>query len=267
MSLAGLADGEIDLAEAALVIAAEEQPGLDLRPWLQRIDQMAAYLRPRLQGVQNDLDRLTALSEFLAHEAGLRGNHEDYYDPRNSYLNEVLDRGLGIPVSLAIVWIEVGRRVGVPLQGVGFPGHFLLRHARFPQILLDPFDGGRLLTQDDCRILLERVSGGRLELTADLLKPVGTRHMLLRLLGNLRAIYIHRGDLPRAIAVLDRMRLLDPEDPDVLRDRGLLRLQWGDLAGGIEDLEELLEIAPLDMDEDGLVTLVAETRRRLDMVH
>jgi regulator of sirC expression with transglutaminase-like and TPR domain len=101
----------------------------------------------------------------------------------------------------------------------------------------------------------------------DLLKPVGPRHMLLRLLGNLRAIYIHRGHLPGAIAVLDRMRLLDPEDPDVLRDRGLLRLQWGDLAGGIEDLEELLEIAPFGLDEEGLVSLVAETRRRLDMVH
>jgi regulator of sirC expression with transglutaminase-like and TPR domain len=267
VSLAGLSDGEIDLAEAALLIAAEEQPGLDPDLWLQRLDQMAAHLWPRLQGVHNELDRLTVLSDFLTREAGLRGNNEDYYDARNSYLNEVLDRGLGIPISLSILWIEVGRRVGIPLQGIGFPGHFLVRHARFPQILLDPFDEGRLLTQDDCRTLLERVSGGRMTFHPDLLKPVGPRHMLLRLLGNLRAIYIHRGHLPGAIAVLDRMRLLDPEDPDVLRDRGLLRLQWGDLAGGIEDLEELLEIAPFGLDEEGLVSLVAETRRRLDMVH
>ena len=149
--IARLPDEEIDLAEAALVIAAEDQPGLDPHPWLARLNELAARLRPRLEGVRDELDRLGLLSGFLASEVGLQGNDGDYYDPRNSYLNEVLDRGLGIPITMALVFMEIGRRWGSRSTAWGFPATSCSGTRSHPQIVLDPFHGGRVLTQDDCR--------------------------------------------------------------------------------------------------------------------
>lgn len=261
-AIAGLPDERIDLAEASLWIAAEEQPGLDPDLWLARLDEMAACLRPRLDGVGGDLDRVALLAGFLADEVGLRGNAEDYYDPRNSLLNEVLGRGLGIPITLALVYIEVGRRAGVPLDGIGFPGHFLLRHAHRPGLLFDPFDRGRLLTQDDCRGMLERLSGGSLAFDPRLLKVAGPRHILIRMLNNLRRIYLHRGEFLRTISVLDRVLLLDPDDVGARRDRGLLSLRWGDPAGGIGDLECYLVLEPEAPDHTAIEGLIKEAGAR-----
>jgi regulator of sirC expression with transglutaminase-like and TPR domain len=261
-AIAGLPDERIDLAAAALWIAAEEQPGLDPALWLARLDEMAAALRPRLDGVGGDLDRVALLAGFLADEVGLRGNAEDYYDPRNSLLNEVLGRGLGIPITLAVVYIEVGRRAGVPLDGVGFPGHFLLRHALRPGLLFDPFDRGRLLTEGDCRAKLERLSGGSLAFDRRLLKAAGPRHILIRMLNNLRRVYLHRGEFLRTIAALDRVLLLDPDDVGARRDRGLLSLRWGDPAGGIGDLERYLVLEPEAPDHAAIESLIQEAGTR-----
>jgi regulator of sirC expression with transglutaminase-like and TPR domain len=260
--IAGLPDEKIDLAEAALWIAAEEQPGLDPAPWLARLDEMADRLRPRLEPASCELDRVGALAGFLADEVGLRGNAEDYYDPRNSLLNEVLARGLGIPITLALVHMEVGRRAGVPLDGVGFPGHFLLRHSRRPRLLFDPFDRGRPLTEEDCRAMLDRLSGGALPFDARLLKPAGPRHILIRVLNNLRRIYLHRGETLRTIGALDRVLLLDPDDVGARRDRGLLSLRWGDPARGIEDLTCYLALEPEAPDREGIEGLIEEAGKR-----
>jgi regulator of sirC expression with transglutaminase-like and TPR domain len=267
VAIAHLSDREIDLAEAALVIAAEEQSGLDPRPWLRHLEGLAAHLLPRVQGARDEFERLERLTEFLFGEVGLRGNTEDYYDPRNSLLDQVLDRRLGIPITLAVVCIEVGRRVGVPLDGVGFPGHFLLRHTRHPQILLDPFEGGRLLTVEDCQEILKRVSGGRIEFEPRLLRPVGRRHILVRILNNLRGVYVERDELERALSVMDRILLLIPDDPDALRDRGLLALHWGDLPRGIADLERCLEVDPGTQDQEEVEAAIAQARRQLEMPH
>ena len=261
-AIAGLPDERIDLAEAALWIAAEEQPGLDPAPWLARLDEMADRLLPRLEGVRDHFDRVGLLSGYLAGEVGLRGNAEDYYDPRNSLLNEVLTRGLGIPITLALVYMEVGRRAGVPLDGVGFPGHFLLRHSLHPQLLFDPFKGGRPLTEDDCRSMLDRLSGGTLAFDARLLKPASPRHILVRVLNNLRRIYLHRGEFLRTISALDRVLLLDPDDVGARRDRGLLSLRWGDPARGIEDLECYLALEPEAPDHTAIESLIGEARGR-----
>lgn len=261
-AIAGLPDERIDLASAALWIAAEEQPGLDPALWLARLDEMAACLRPRLDGVGDDLERVARLAGFLADDVGLRGNAEDYYDPRNSLLNEVLGRGLGIPITLALVYMEVGRRAGVPLDGVGFPGHFLLRHAHRPGLLFDPFERGRLLTQEDCRGMLERLSGGTLPFDPRLLKVAGPRHILIRMLNNLRRVYLHRGEFLRTIAALDRVLLLDPDDVGARRDRGLLSLRWGDPAGGIGDLERYLALEPEAPDHAAIEGLIKEAGTR-----
>jgi regulator of sirC expression with transglutaminase-like and TPR domain len=262
-----LPENAIDLGEAALWIAAEEQPGLDPDPWLERLDELGAHLQPRLRGLRNELDRLALLTELLFREKGLRGNTDDFYDPRNSFLNEVLDRGLGIPISLAVVCMEVGRRAGVHLQGVGFPGHFLLRLARHPQILLDPFDGGRLLTAGDCEEMLEQMTRRKTDFDPRLLRPSGPRQILQRMLNNLRGIYINRGDFERTVAVLDRLLLLDPEDLAPLRDRGLLHVQWGDPAQGIGDLESYLAADAAIEDGEEVAEVLAEARRRIALVH
>ena len=265
--IARLPDERIELAEAALWIAAEEQPGLDPSPWLARLDELGLRLRPRLTGLDDDLDRVSELTSFLSDEVGLRGNFDDYYDPRNSFLNEVLDRGLGIPITLALVYMEVGRRAGVPLVGVGFPGHFLLRHTVHPQLLLDPFDGGRLLTTDDCRQMLEKLSGGTLPFEPRLLRPSSPRQILVRMLNNLRGIYLHRSEFLRVIGVLDRVLLLDPDDIGARRDRGLLTLKWEDPSRGIEDLERYLALEPEAPDHESIEALIAETHRKLQRVH
>jgi regulator of sirC expression with transglutaminase-like and TPR domain len=261
-ALAGLPDERIDLAEAALWIAAEEQPGLDPAPWLCRLDEMADRLRPRLERSSGDLDRVRALAAFLADEVGLRGNAEDYYDPRNSLLNEVLARGLGIPITLALVYMEVGRRAGVPLDGVGFPGHFLLRCSSSPRLLFDPFDHGRPLSEEDCKAMLDRLSGGTLPFDARLLRPAGPRHILVRMLNNLRRIYLHRGEMLRSIGALDRVLLLDPDDLGARRDRGLLSLRWGDPACGIADLERYLALEPEAPDHAAVEGLIVEAGKQ-----
>jgi len=142
IALTHLPDSAIDLGEAALWIAAEEQPGLDPEPWLERLDELGCRLEHRLRGARGELDRLSALTGLLFAEERLRGNAEDFYDPRNNLLNQVLERRLGIPLTLAVVCIEVGRRAGVLLEGVGFPGHFLLRLARHPQVCSTPSSRG-----------------------------------------------------------------------------------------------------------------------------
>jgi regulator of sirC expression with transglutaminase-like and TPR domain len=266
-AIAGLPDERIDLAEAALWIAAEEQPGVEPGPWLALLDDIAERLRPRLAGVADELDRVGLLSGFLSAEIGLRGNDEDYYDPRNSFLNEVLARGLGVPITLALVYIEVGRRAGVPLVGVGFPGHFLLRHSLYPQLLLDPFAGGRLLTEEDCRQMLEKLSGGSLPFDARLLRPSGPRQILIRMLNNLRGIYLNRNEPLKAIGALDRVVLLDPDDVGARRDRGLLSLRWGDPHRGIEDLERYLALEPEAPDAEAVEELLVEARRRVERVN
>jgi regulator of sirC expression with transglutaminase-like and TPR domain len=256
----------IDLGEAALLIAAEEQPGLDPEPWLERLDELGARLQPRVRGVRDELARLGFLTELLFVEEKLRGNADDFYDPRNSYLNEVLERRLGIPITLAVVCMEVGRRAGVLLEGVGFPGHFLLRLARHPQVLIDPFDGGRLLTAEDCKEMLDKMTRGQRDFEPRLLRPAGPRQILQRMLNNLRGIYLHRGDVERTVAVLDRLLLLDPDDPTPLRDRGLLHVQWGDPEQGIADLESYLETDGAE-DAGPVNEVLAEARRRMSLVH
>jgi regulator of sirC expression with transglutaminase-like and TPR domain len=194
---------ELPLDEAALLIAAHAYPGLDVEGQRRRLDDLAAACpEPTLDG----------LVAHLYDGLGFEGNARDYYDPRNSYLNDVLDRRCGIPISLAVVAMEVGRRVGVELWGVGMPGHFLLLHPGEPRTYLDPFAGGRRLDEDDCRARLEEVQGGTAQWDPSYLDPVGPRTVLARMLANLRTVHVARrrfGDAEWAI----RLRLAIPGVP------------------------------------------------------
>jgi len=265
-ALVRLPDNTIDLGAAALWIAAEEQPGLDPDPWLERLDGLGERLQARLRGESDDFRRLSLLTDLLFGEEGLRGNADDFYDPRNSFLNQVLERRLGNPITLAVVCMEVGRRAGLALEGIGFPGHFLLRLARHSHVVIDPFDQGRLLTGDDCESMLERLAQGSRGLDPRRLRPSGPRQILQRVLNNLRGIYVQRGELERTVAVLDRLLLLEPDDPAPLRDRGLLHVRWGDPEQGIIDLESYLSLDSEAEDAEAIGEVLAEARRRMDLV-
>jgi regulator of sirC expression with transglutaminase-like and TPR domain len=235
----------LPLDEAALAIAAEEYPGLDVEAQLKRLDALGALVQQRAPAPRRAANMLKATRDVLFGELGFRGNDQSYYDPRNSYLNEVLERRLGIPISLSVLFMEVARRAGLALEGVGFPGHFLvkLRPELGPEIFIDPYNGGELLTADECVARFKSGTQGR-EFDPKWLQGVATRQILGRMLHNLKRIYVEQGDDVRAFWVIDRLLLLAPDACDELRDRGLVSARLGLKPAAARDLATYLERMP-----------------------
>jgi regulator of sirC expression with transglutaminase-like and TPR domain len=257
-----LAREPIPLDEAALAIAAEAYPALDPEPYLARLDALGARVRRAVPGPLRPAAALRALREVLTDEEGFRGNSQDYQDPRNSFLNEVLDRKLGIPISLSVVWMEVARRAGIVLEGVGFPGHFLAKVASpGVEVFVDPFNGGDLLGPDECIARFRARSGGR-ELDPRHLEPVSTRQLLARMLQNLRRSYAERRDDVGTFWVSDRLLVLAPGTLDALRDRGLAAARLGALPAAERDLEAYLARAPDASDGPAVREALAAFRAR-----
>ncbi len=205
---------EIDLAQMALLIAAAEYPDLDVKEELRALDSLAAGASRSLGQERDPLARANALSEYLFDEVGFRGNREDYYDPRNSFLNEVLSRRLGIPITLSLVYIEVGKRLGVPLVGVGMPGHFLVRISSGQEdLVIDPFHRGILLSEQECAQRLQEIAGAAVPWDRSYLAPVSNRELIERILLNLRAIYVGRQDQPRALRAAEWLLTLQSQSP------------------------------------------------------
>ena len=261
-----LPDEEIDLGRAALLLATIETPDLDVEAWMERLDELGAAVRERAESAGGDYQRLGALTDYLYGELGFRGNAEDYYDPRNSCLDRVIERRTGIPISLAVLLTEIGARADIPLLGVGLPGHFLVRHARHAELLLDPFDRGRILTRAECAEILHRVYGSQASFEPQMLRPAGPRLILVRMHNNLRAIYLDRQDFGKALRVIDRLARLEPDEPRHRYDRGVLRLHARD-PRGIEDLEHYLAEEPEAYDREEVEALLAKARRKLAAVH
>ena len=252
----------VPLAEAALAIAEEEYPALDRVAYLHRIDDLAAAVRARLPADHGAASALRALRAVLFTEGGFRGNAEDYYDPRNSFLNEVLDRRVGIPITLSVLYIEVAARIGFQVDGVGFPGHFLVKHvAGQREIFVDPFRGGEVLSADDCAARYQAVAPGR-ALDPRHLEAVGPLPILARMLRNLERIYAGRRDPVRSLWVVDRLLLLAPDDVATRRDRGLVEARLGASAAAIADLEAYLAAHPGAADAGELRALVGRLRTR-----
>ncbi|TME21247.1 MAG: hypothetical protein E6I75_31275, partial [Chloroflexi bacterium] len=180
---------QIDLARAALLIAAEEYPDLEPRHYLDQLDRLGQALRARLVHESAPERQIAALNALLFGEEGFRGNEASYYDPRNSYLNQVLDRRLGLPITLALIYVEVGRRARLPLSGVGFPAHFLVVYEAEPRLLVDPFNCGRLLSASDCQQLLWQAFGSSARLEPGQLAVSPPREILARLISNLKVAY------------------------------------------------------------------------------
>lgn len=259
---------ELDLAEAALLIAQEEHPDLDIAAYLLRLDHLAAAARARLPESPVPTDMINSLNVQLFHEEGLIGNEQEYYDPRNSFLNEVLDRKTGIPISLSVIYLEVGRRLGLPLVGVGFPGHFLVKYAGSDgDIVLDPFSGGISLTQEQLTQKLRTVYGDHHPVLAQvpqLLVPASKKEILVRMLRNLKAIYLQQGDLTRALASIDRLLLVAPDEAVEVRDRGAVHQQLGHIQAALQDFRHYLQIAPKAEDAEAVRVMIARVAAQLN---
>ena len=248
--MAALPDGEIDLARAALLIAVTEYPDLDQEFELGSLHSMALEVSNRLGDRPDPLFFLNTLSEYLFDELGFTGNREDYYDPRNSYLNDVLDRRLGIPISLSLVYVEVGKRAGAPLVGVGMPQHFLVRHGEVDDLFVDPFNGGILLSEQECAERFAESFGGKADWDSRYLEPVSNREFVGRMVRNLKAVYGHRDEFDRALIMVDWLLALQPDSVVDRRDRGIVQFQLGNYVEARLELEKYMDSGPTD--EDGL---------------
>jgi regulator of sirC expression with transglutaminase-like and TPR domain len=248
-AIAALDETTLALDHAALTMALEEYPSLDIYSYLRKIDTMAARAEVLIGLDRSAISVIEGINEVLFIQEGLRGNSEDYYDPRNSYLNEVLDRKLGIPITLSIIYMEVAKRISFPIEGIGFPGHFLIKHVtKGHDIIIDAFELGRILTPNDCQELLDKIHKGTVEMSAALFHPMGKRMILTRMLYNLKGIYTQREQYFKALSVIDRILMLNPGTPSELRDRGMMYMQTSLFAKALADLETYLSqaVAPED---------------------
>ena len=259
--LAGLPDEQIELAPAALMIATVEDPHLDANEHISSLDSLADVARRRLNGERDPLYCINALSEFLFDEIGFRGNREDYYDTRNSLLNAVLSRRLGIPITLSLIYIEVGKRLGIRLLGIGMPGHFLVRHANLTDMFVDPFHGGIILSVEECAQRLRQVTGADVRWSPGYLSPISNLEFIARMLRNIKAIYWRGQDYNRALRATNWLMALQPAATQERRDRGLLYAQTGRNALALNDLEEYISSSPSAHDVTQARELIRQLKR------
>jgi regulator of sirC expression with transglutaminase-like and TPR domain len=241
----------LDLALGALLIAQIEHPELEPARELERLDRLAS----RAGGA--DVHRLR---RFLFEDEGFAGNAKDYYDPRNSCLNDVLDRRLGIPITLSVLAMEVGRRVGLSVHGVGLPGHFM---AAADGVLFDPFNGGAVVSRAGAGAVVARVLGRPVPLEEGHFTPVPKTQILLRMLANLRSVYVDREEWAKARAVMERLMLLDPDAPGHIRDYGTVLMKEGDFRRGAAQWERYLNRHPTARDAERVKAQLTEIRRAI----
>jgi regulator of sirC expression with transglutaminase-like and TPR domain len=256
------AEAGIDLGRAALTVARIEYPALDPAAWLARLDELAA--RSGARDIPDPRVALGRLRRFLFEEEGFRGNAEHYFDPRNSCLNEVLERRLGIPITLSVVTMEVGRRVGLGFDGIGLPGHFVVR-ARLDDggMLIDPFHGGEPLTQTTAARVAAQALGHPVSLAEEHFAAVTKIQIVARMLTNLKSIYVQQEDWPKALAVIDRLLLLETCSPIHIRDRGTVLMKLGDFHGGAAEWERYLTRYPNARDASSLRGQLTQIRQSL----
>ncbi len=249
-------EADIDLAQAALLIANEEYPDLDIAHYMAQLESLAERVRETL-GIASPgnsserspqpelLDVLVAINSVLFDQEHFSGALKDYYNPCNSFLNDVLERRTGIPITLSLLYIEIGKRLDVPIDGIGLPFHFVVR-CQLPDgaIYVDPYEGGRLLSEEDCRELVHRLLRGKATFNPHWLEPVSNKQFLVRMLTNLKHIYVYKGDYTRALSSCDRILLLVPQAPVERRDRGIIHLHLKHHARALRDLKAYVELAP-----------------------
>lgn len=252
---------DVDLGELGLRLAADEYPSLDVDAYLSRFDQMADEVREEL-GDRPLADQVRTLCSYLFIVRGFRGNVENYYDPKNSYLNEVLDNCQGIPITLSVVAMAVGRRAGLRIEGVGLPGHFIAKAVcRHAEVFFDPFNAGRVLSAADGQALAEQfVKTTQLD-PAELLRSAPTHAIVVRMLNNLKNVYVHRGDHQRSVRVIERLRQLLPCDVTLRRDLGICLMGAEQHGRAINHLQDYLDFSPTPSDANLVRQWLAKARR------
>jgi regulator of sirC expression with transglutaminase-like and TPR domain len=252
-------DESIDLAKAAFYIAQEEYPQLDVEEYLNALDTMALELQERLPYGRYPLKIVQSINEYLYKDLGFRGNTQNYYDPRNSFFNDVIDRRLGIPISLALLYIEIAKRIDFPMVGVGMPGHFLIRpDVEEMEIFVDAFNNGHVMFPQDCQQRLSQIFQHDVTLQPEYLAAVDKRQFLTRTLTNLKYIYVQQHELEKALAAVERILLLFPGMIQEIRDKGLLCYQLGRFSHAREDLESYLAFAPTAQDANKIRSLLSQ---------
>lgn len=261
----GIEDERIDLLQAALTFARIEYPQLDPAPYLRQIEIFAHRVTGKIDDPGDPAQCIAALNHVLFDEEMFRGNTADYYNPRNSFINDVLDRRLGIPITLALLYMEVARRAGFQLFGVGMPGHFLLKHYDIDgrSFFIDAFERGSVLSEDDCKRKIESIHEGQITLRPEFLLIVTRRQMLTRMLNNLRAIYFSRRDFRRALHVVDLILVIYPRSPEDVKQRAALRYNLNDYRGALNDFEEYVKMAPDASDAEEIRQTALGLRRSM----
>jgi regulator of sirC expression with transglutaminase-like and TPR domain len=262
-------DERVDLLRAALTFARVEDPGLDIEHYVRRVDELAARVSKKNQDPDDPAQIIAALNGVLFREEMFRGNTVDYYSPRNSFLHDVLDRRLGIPITLALVYMEVARRVSFQLFGVGMPGHFLLKHYDVDghSILIDAFERGSIVTEEDCRQKLDSIYSGQLALQPEFLLPVTRRQMLTRMLNNLRSVYLSQRDFRRAVQIVDLILVIYPRSPEDMKQRAVLRYNLDNYRGALSDFDEYVKMSPDASDAEEIRQTALSLRRSMAMMN
>ncbi len=263
-----LEDEQVDLIRGALAIARTQYPNLDIEDYAGRIEKMARHAA----ALSPDMDpqrTLSALNKVVFEQGNLRGNREDYYDPRNSFLNDVLDRGLGIPITLSIIYMEVAKRIGLPLSGVGMPGHFLLKHygKDGQERLIDCFNRGDILSRQDCQARLDEIYSGEMKLRPEFLHPITRRQILTRMLNNLKTVYLSTRNFRKALPLADLVLVIYPRSAEDLKQRALLRFSMGLQRLAAEDLDQYLKVSPNASDAEDIRQMSLSVRRMLALMN
>jgi len=261
-------DEALELARVALLVAAESDLDVDIDGELRQLEGWADELRGRITPDLNNLQKLARLRSFVFDDLGFRGDRRDYYSPSNSLLHQVMKRRRGIPLTLSIVFMELGWRIGIPFEGVAFPGHFLVRLPGEPRdLLLDPYKRGMMVHEEDCRQMLLESTGGRLSYDPALTASVGKRDVVARLLHNLKGAYLRAGDDAQALAAVERLLVLAPDDREEIRDRGLLLFRMQKYGPALDSLNAYLEGAPESADRETIEGHVRTLRQLLSSLN
>lgn len=255
---------DVPLDVAALQIATIEYPQLTVEPFLVLLDSHATEFAERVSSRTSGEEFVELLNLYLFEELGFQGNSDDYYDPANSCLNEVLTRRLGIPITLSLVYVEIGRRLGRPIHAIGLPGHFLVAYGAADfQAIIDPFHAGQIRSEEECYELAREATGLPLSDDPDLLAPVSNRHIAVRILNNLRSIYFQRREAYKAVQVLDLLIESAPESAEEYKQRGVCQVQIERYEDARDDLQQYLRLAPNAPDKPQVAAELERIRRLL----
>ena len=261
-------EDQIDLGHAAAAIAKSEYPHLDIEDCLSQLDRLGQAVERRLGDERNPYRIIAAVNTVLFKKLGYEGNRDNYYDPKNSYLNDVIERKRGIPISLSVLYMEIARRVGLSLSGVGFPGHFLVKYQDDDaEIVIDVFNKGEILAREDLDKLLQRLYGSQLPFQPNYLAATGKREILWRMLSNLKLIYLQGNEPLKALSIVEQLVILDPVSAREIRDRGLLSMKLERYGKAVEDLEKYLRLAPGADDVIAIRAQIESIKQRSIQIH